>query len=82
MTVKAETTYEDGQLEKEFPIDIEAPPEAAEGEDALGDWGNDYLLEHAIGDGKHQNSNGLYEVTILECSDRPDLVGYTATGQG
>ncbi|KMV17548.1 hypothetical protein ACT17_14725 [Mycolicibacterium conceptionense] len=84
ITFRAETTYSDGTTTEELTMDVpEAPPRVGDDLDNgdLSDWADEFLLSHT-GDGQHPGEDGLYEVEVLACPERPDLVGYSTGAQG
>lgn len=86
ITFHAHTRYpdEDRDIDKEFMVDVpEAPPRTGDDwdNDALSEWAEEHLLSHT-GDGSHEGAFGAYDVKVLACAERPELVGYTYELEG
>ncbi|PZU04558.1 MAG: hypothetical protein DI630_00085 [Gordonia sp. (in: high G+C Gram-positive bacteria)] len=72
ITIEIEDTYANGdEFVRTDTVTVEPP---AGGED-LQDWAADTLLEFTGQGGIYVDIDGTYDIKVLECADRPELVG-------
>ncbi|MFJ7619803.1 hypothetical protein ACIQYZ_13480 [Rhodococcus erythropolis] len=80
VVIRVENTYATGEsFARRMVVTAPAP---ADDED-VEDWAADHLLQFTgEGGGAYADIEAIYEVTVLQCDARPELVGVTASGQG
>ncbi|MBM7366354.1 hypothetical protein [Gordonia hydrophobica] len=78
VTIRVENTYATGQgFVHQLAVAAPAPADAADPDE----WASEHLLQFT-GDGpKYAQTEGLYEVEVIGCDDRPELVGAAASAQ-
>ncbi len=79
LTIRIENAYATG--EERVHHMVVALPAPADGEDS-DDWAADHLLDFTGKGPDYAGIEAIYEVTVITCGQRPDLVGVGASAQG
>lgn len=79
VTVRVENSYATGDVHThDLTVAVPAPSAG----EHLGDWAADNLLAFTGQGPAFAGIEALYEVTVMHCGQRPDLIGITVSSQG
>lgn len=72
ITISIQDTYANGDdFTRTETVDVDPPRDGAD----IDDWATDTLFGFTGQGGSYAGIDGIHEIEVLDCADRPDLVG-------